>query len=310
VAVKHAGICGSDLHIYHGDVAIPVRPPVIIGHEFSGTVGAVGADVTGWEVGARVSAETAASRCDKCRYCRSGRYNVCPDRRTLGYWYDGAFAPFVVVPARNLHRLPATVDFLAGAMTEPAACCVHAVVEQTSVRAGEDVLIIGPGTMGLICAQLAQSAGARVIVAGTAVDEPRLAVARELGAAETVAVSDGDACQQVLDLTGGAGPDVVFECSGTAAGCGLGLAAVRRRGRFTQVGLFGGPVTVDFERISYKELKVTGALGSVWTSWETALAFMADGRLRLAPLASEPLPLTAWAEGFRRFERKDGLSLS
>ncbi|HHW14953.1 MAG TPA: alcohol dehydrogenase catalytic domain-containing protein [Firmicutes bacterium] len=309
VEVKYTGICGSDLHIYHSDIAIPVRPPVITGHEFSGVVAELGEGVTGWRVGERVTAETAVIRCDTCRYCRVGAYNVCPERKTLGYWVNGAFAKYTVVPARNLHRLPENVDFLIGAMTEPTACCVRAVNELTHIQGGDVVAVIGPGPIGLVCAQLAQAEGAEVVVLGTTKDAPRLEVAKQLGAKATVDVLTQDPAEILADLTRGQGPDVVLECSGSPAGANLGLNLVRRHGQYTQVGLFGRPIEIDFERVCYKEAKVTGSIGSVWTSWDKALRFMATGRIDLKPLASEVLPLTEWQEGFRKFEAKEGLKL-
>lgn len=309
VEVKYAGICGSDLHIYHSDIAIPVRPPVITGHEFAGVITALGQGVTGWSVGERVTAETAVIRCDTCHYCRTGFYNVCPERRTLGYWVNGVFAKYTVVPARNLHRLPPNVDFLLGAMTEPTACCVHAVNELTDIRGGDVVAVIGPGPIGLVCLQLARAEGADVVVLGTTKDEPRLEIARRLGAVATVDVLTQDPVAELADLTRGKGPDVVLECSGSPAGANLGLNLVRRQGQYTQVGLFGRKIEIDFERICYKEAKVTGSIGSIWTAWDKALRFMASGRIDLAPLAADVLPLTEWQEGFRKFEAKEGLKL-
>ncbi|MGE5509352.1 MAG: zinc-binding dehydrogenase [Chitinophagales bacterium] len=309
VEVKYAGICGSDLHIFHSDIAIPVRPPVITGHEFSGVIAELGEGVTGWQVGERVTSETAVIRCDTCSYCRTGFYNVCPERKTLGYWVNGVFTKYTVVPARNLHRLPENVDFLLGAMTEPTACCVHAVNELTNIRGGDTVVVIGPGPIGLVCLQLAAAEGADVVVLGTTKDATRLEMARQLGAKTTVDVLTENPAEVLADLTRGKGADVVLECSGSAPGANLGLDLVRRQGQYTQVGLFGKKIELDFERICYKEAKVTGSIGSIWTAWDKALRFMASGRINLRPLATTILPLTEWQEGFRRFEAKEGFKI-
>ena len=310
VKVEYTGVCGSDLHIYHSDIAIPVRPPVITGHEFSGTIVEVGEGVTGWNVGDRVTSETAVIRCDTCELCRAGLYNVCPERRTLGYWVNGAFASYVVVPARNLHRLPENVDFLIGAMTEPTACCVHAVNELTNIRGGDVVAVIGPGSIGLICAQLAMVEGAEVVVLGTSKDKARLEVAKEkCGVAATIVVDEQDPMKEIADMTRGKGADVVLECSGAPAGARMGLELVKRCGQFTQVGLFGKPIEINFERICYKELKVTGSIGSIWAAWHKALYFMEKGLIDLCFLATDILPLTEWQEAFRKFEAKEGLKV-
>ncbi|HHY98577.1 MAG TPA: alcohol dehydrogenase catalytic domain-containing protein [Firmicutes bacterium] len=309
IEVKAAGICGSDIHIYHSDIKIPLRPPVITGHEFSGVIAAVGEGVSGWEIGERVTSETAVIYCGKCLYCRTGFYNLCPERRTLGYWVNGAFAPYTVVPASRLHRLPENISFEEGAMTEPLACVVHAVNELTSIKAGDVVAVVGPGPIGLLALQLSRLEGADVIVFGTSTDEARLKMAKELGALETASIQDVDAIGFMGKITGGLGADVVLECSGSAGGTALGLDLVRRMGQFTQIGLHGKRIEVDFERICYKELKVTGSLGSIWSSWEKALKFMEDGGVQLKPLIGDILSLTDWQEGFKRFEEKRGLKI-
>lgn len=309
IEVKAAGICGSDIHIYHSDIGIPVRPPVITGHEFSGVVAKVGTNVTQWKPGDRVTSETAYARCESCLYCKTGFYNLCPDRKTLGYWYNGAFANYTVVPARNVHRLPDNLSFEVGAVVEPTACCVHAVNELANIRGGDLVAVIGPGPIGLISMQLAMAEGADVVVLGTTRDQRRLEMARKFGAIRTIDVLTEDAQSILQGMTGGKGVDVVLECSGSAAGMNLGLAIVRRMGQFTQIGLPGKKVEIDFERIAYKELKVTGSLGSVWTSWEKALRFLETGRVKVDELISDILPLTEWQTGFRKFEEKDGLKI-
>jgi len=309
IRVGYTGICGSDLHIYHQDIGIPIRPPVVTGHEFSGTVAELGAGVEGWKVGDRVVSETAFSCCGTCPHCREGYYNLCNERRTLGYWFDGAFAPFTVVPAGRLHALPESVSFLAGALMEPLACITHAVMELTTIRAGDVVLVSGPGAVGLAALQVARSHGARVLVCGTSVDRERLAAARRLGAEWTVDVMETDLLDLVGKLTGGAGADVALECSGSAKAADTGLLAVRKRGQFTQIGLFGKPVNLDFERICYKEIRVTGSLGSRWTSWVKALALVEGKKVLLEPLASDVLPLSRWQEAFAMFEAKKGLKI-
>jgi L-iditol 2-dehydrogenase len=150
IEVKAAGVCGSDIHIWDGDIKIPLKPPVIIGHEFSGVIADIGDGVRGFEVGQRVVSETTFSSCGICAYCRTGEYNLCDDRRVIGYWLNGAFTRFCIVPASRLHTLPPDIDFHSAALTEPLACCVHAVVELTGISAGNTVVVIGPGAMGLL----------------------------------------------------------------------------------------------------------------------------------------------------------------
>ncbi len=309
IAVAKTGICGSDLHILHSDISIPVKPPVVTGHEFAGTLCEIGPEVEGWKIGDRVVSETAMSYCGSCPACRSGFYNLCPERKTLGYWYDGAFAPFTVVPAARLHRLPDGVSLEDAALAEPLACITHAVMELTTIAPEDVVLVSGPGAVGLATLQVAMAHGARVIVAGTSADAARLEAARELGALRVLNVEREPLAEIVRELTDGAGVDVVLECSGSARAVDAGLSALKRRGQFTQIGLFGKAITVSFELICYRELRVTGSLGSRFSSWEKALALMASGAVRTRPLISHLLPMREWSEAFAMFERKEGLKL-
>ena len=309
VEVKSAGICGSDLHIYHWNIAYKMNPPMIIGHEFSGVVAETGEGVEGWEKGARVTGEPSATICGKCRYCRTGAYNMCADRRVLGYWQNGGFAEYVVVAANRLHRLPDNISFDEGALTEPLACCVHGVHELTGIEIGDLVAVSGPGAIGLICAQLAKAEGAQVMVIGTSADKQRLAAAKAMGMDFCVNLDEQDPVKLAQELSDGEGADVFLECSGAGPAAALGLETVRRQGKYTQIGLFGKPITLDFERISYKELHVTGSLGQRWTAWKRTIRIMAQGKVNLKAVISGKFPLTRWKEAFDKFEAKDGLKI-
>ena len=309
IEVKAAGICGSDLHIYHDEINIPIRVPVVIGHEFSGVVVEVGAEVDRVQVGDRVTAEPSAYVCGRCRYCRNGYYNLCPARRITGYWAHGAFAAYCTVPGWVMHRLPDNVDFLAGALTEPLACCVHGVIEQTGISAGDVVAIIGPGAIGLLSLQLALAEGGTVLVCGTSGDAARLQIARDLGAAAIFDVGTDDPVKRIEEMTAGYGADVVLECSGAAPGAGLALQCVRKRGKYTQMGLFGHPIEIDFERIAFKELQVTGFISQRRPAWERALKLMESGKVRTDALVTDELPLSEWKRSFDMFERREGVKI-
>ena len=319
VEVRAAGVCGSDLHIYHDEIKIPIQPPVIMGHEFSGVIVDIGEEVPGdagpvvaagkWQVGDRVTCETTARSCGRCLPCHLGHYNLCATRQVVGYSMDGCFARYCVVNERQLHRLPDGVSFRAGALTEPLACCVHAVLELAAISPGDVVAITGPGPIGLMCLQLAKAAGAYAVVCGTTEDRGRLEWARRLRADEALDVSDPDPVTRLLDLTGAAGVDVFIECAGAPAAARLGLAATRRGGQYIQVGLAARPFELDFSLIAYKELRVTGSIGQHWTSWQRALALMAQGQVDMECLVSDTLPLAEWEQAFRRFEERQGLKI-
>ncbi|HUJ76628.1 MAG TPA: alcohol dehydrogenase catalytic domain-containing protein, partial [bacterium] len=309
IRVEYAGICASDLHILNADIAITVRPPVVMGHEFSGVIDQLGPGVTGWQEGDRVVSETSYEVCGACRYCRGGFYNLCPDRKVLGYWHDGAFAPYTVVPAHRLHRLPPEISLAQGAMVEPTACVCHGVCELIELHAGDVVLVSGPGAIGLTAAQVALAAGATVIVCGTGEDRARLETAARLGAHATVDVSTGDLAARARETTGGEGVDVVIECSGAEQAIRAGMEAVRKQGQFLQLGLRGRDISLPFDTLVYREIRVVGALSSRDVSWRTAIELIRQGKVRPQELVSAPRRLDDWQEAFRAHEQKAELKI-
>lgn len=309
VKVVEAGICGSDLHIYNDDIAITVRPPVVPGHEFSGVVTEVGEGVTDFKPGDRVVSEAVYYYCHKCHYCRTGFYNLCIDKKSLGYWQNGAFAEYTLIEEQNLHHLPDDIDFLTGAMLEPLACCTHAVYDCCHIEAGDVVLVSGPGAIGLMAAQVAKAEGARVIVTGTNADEDRLQMARELGCDYAVNLQKENVKELVEKLTGGYGADVVLECSGSEAAVRSGMELLKKRGYYCQIGLTGKPITFDIETICYKEIHFSGSMASRYLNWEKGMKLIQQGLVKLAPLASHHFKLDDWEAAFQMFREKKGLKL-
>jgi L-iditol 2-dehydrogenase len=282
--VVGTGICGTDLHIHDG--GYPSVPPVTMGHEVSGVVAELGDGVDDAWRGARVVTETYFSTCGGCEFCRAGRLNLCPDRCSIGTHVDGGFAPRVHVPVRGVHRIPDWLDGRVATMTEPLACCCNSLLDPGRVRENDEVLVIGPGTIGLLAAQVARASGGRVHVRGTPRDEARLAAARSLGF-ETSTTDDGP-----LDA------DVVVECSGSAAGMAFGLESVRRTGRYVQMGLAGKAVTIPFDLVCFHELAVSSGFASTPASWERALRLIEQRQVELEPLLSKAVPLEEWEDAF------------
>lgn len=309
VRVEAAGICGSDLHIYHSRIKFKIVPPVVIGHEFAGVIDRLGPGVEGLAPGMAVVAETAAYICGTCEPCRTGRYNLCPHRLIIGYARDGCFARYVIVDAVRIHRLPPGVSTLAGALCEPLAVVVHAVAERGRVQAGELAVVTGPGAIGLLTAQVAAAAGAEVILIGTPSDETRLALGRDLGIPHTLVVERDDVAEAVARLSDGRGADIAFECAGAAPAYRLALDLVKRGGKLVQVGLFGRPVEADLDLLSYKEIDAAGAISSQRGSWEKMLRLLGSGRVRTEPLISHRFTLDQWQEAFAIFEARQGVKL-
>ena len=309
VQVQYAGICGSDLHIYDSNIAITTRPPVVTGHEFSGIVAEVGEGVTDFKPGDRIVAEAVYHYCGTCKYCRDGFYNLCVEKLSFGYVYNGAFERYTSVEQKNAHHLPDEIDLLSAAMLEPLACVCHGVYDQCHLEAGNVVLVSGPGAIGLMAAQVAKAEGCEVILTGTDVDEERLEVARKLGIHHVVNIQKDDLKKLVSDLTDGYGVDVVLECSGSEPGVRSGMELIRKRGWFCQIGLTGKPITFEIETVCYKELHFSGSMASRFVNWEKGMALLRLGLVDLKPLATDLFPLEDWEKAFQMFREKKGLKL-
>ncbi len=307
IEVEAAGVCGTDLHIQSAEYAFD--PPVILGHEFSGVVVEAAPDVTRAHVGQRVTSLPYFTTCGRCDFCRSGEYNLCPERKSAGSGTHGAFARYVLMPERSLRPLPETVDFIAGAVSEPLACCCHGLLEKATLRPTDVVVVLGPGSIGLLASQVALACGATVLLAGTSVDEGRLALARELGVQHTINVETQPAADLVRDLTLGRGADVVVECSGAAPAVRLGCELIRKKGQYLQVGLFGRKIEMDPDLLVIKEVQWINSFASTPSSWDYALRLMRDGRVKTRPLVTDTLPLDRWEEGFERFRSKQAIKV-
>jgi len=308
VAVKCAGICGTDLHIYLDE--FETIPPVTIGHELAGEIAEIGPDVTGWQVGERVTTETYFYTCGHCQYCRDGRRNLCLQRRSIGSKQDGAFAEFLVTPASNLFRIPDDVALESAALTEPVACVVHGLIQTAGVNSGDNVAITGPGPIGLLAMQLAKLAGAKVIMIGTGPDAGRLQLAKELGADEALNVDQaGSVPETATQIFHGAGADLVVECSGAAQAAKMLVDIAKRGARYCQLGLYGKPILFDQDAVCYKELIVTGSNASVTSAWRRALRLLAEKRIDTKRLITHRFSLTDWDCALDVTRRKEGVKV-
>ena len=306
--VAYAGICGTDLHIE--DDEFPSEPPVTLGHELSGVIRDLGPGTnTALKIGDRVTSETYFYTCGQCLECRSGAPNMCLQRRSIGSKENGAFARFVVVPVRNLHRLPTNVSLQAGALTEPLACVVHNALEIAGVRAGEVCVVSGPGPIGLLTLQVAQAAGAKVVMLGTRADERRLRLAEQLGA-RAIDVTGGldEARRTVMDLTP-RGADVAFECAGVGASAAACLELLKPRGRYAQVGLYGKPISFPMDQACLKEITITGSNATVPSAWAWALRLLESGAVNTEAIVSDVVRLEEWHDAFARLRRKDAVKI-
>ncbi|MDJ0925487.1 MAG: alcohol dehydrogenase catalytic domain-containing protein [Acidimicrobiia bacterium] len=297
VEVIATGICGTDLHIV--DEEFPSEPPVTMGHEITGEVAAIGDGVDATWLESRVACETYFSTCGQCHHCRDGKPNMCPKRRSIGSRVDGGFARWLTLPVRNLWRLPDHVGRHAGALVEPLACVTRILYDPPVVNAGDSVLVVGPGTMGMLTAQAARAAGGVVTVAGLTKDRHRLELATSMGF-DTLVVGDGSAPT---------GFDVVAEASGHESGAALALGAVVRDGSWVQVGIFGKAIAVPLDHLTYGELRVRSGNASTPRSWRRALQLIDAGLVELDPLVSDIVPLQEWERAFAATRAGEGMKI-
>lgn len=297
VEIAFCGVCGTDIHVMHD--TFRNFPPVILGHEFAGTVVEAGKNVTTAKPGDRVTVLGAtAVTCGTCEYCRTGYFIFCRNRRGMGHGVNGAFTRYVVVRPDQLYRVPENFSLAEAAISEPFAAVVQAVAELTPVRIGETALVSGPGPIGLLALKLLVAEGIRTIVAGAPGDTERLAAAKQFGAAAVINVGERNLAEAVREETGGRGADVAFECAGhpsSVRGC---MEALRPMGRYTQIAICGKDIEFPIDLLFYKQLRMQGSITYTANTWDRMMKIYALGKIRLDDLISVKLPISDWKQGF------------
>src|SRR4051812_41848631 len=294
VRVRYAGICGTDLHLWHGEMTA-VRAPVVVGHEL---VGEVVEDTTGqYEAGQRVAVEPLLV-CGVCRACREGASHVCRNLRVQGVHANGGAAELRATPTDRLHPIPDGISWEAAACTEPTSVAVH-MVRRAGVELGDTVLVLGGGPIGFLVASVAKAAGARRVLVSE-VSQSRLALCRQAGL-ETIDASQADPIAVIRDLTDGEGADVVVEAVGHAVTVGQMVAACRVRGRILVGGIGGAPNPVDLAAVVFKELTLVGSRVYESRDMATALQLLGSGALDVDGLVTRTVPLElAVQDGYQR----------
>ena len=295
--IAYAGICGTDIHIIKNEW--PCKPPVVLGHEFCGTVIEIGQGIRNYKPGDRVVASNPAQTCGICYYCRAGNPFMCGKKISAGFMIDGAFAEYLCIREERCHHLPDNVSFRQAALGEPLSVAVRAVIERTTVHSGDLVLVSGPGCVGILTMLMAKLEGATVIVTGTAKDQQRLVCAKERGADVVVDISRENPLEVVHHYSHGVGADVVYECAGVAASLDMCWEAVKREGTLVPVGIYSGPINTDFNKVTMKDLRVIGSFGYVWTSWQRSIRLLSERKVNLEGLISHELPLSRFEDAFR-----------
>lgn len=300
VSVKACGICGSDVHGYDGSSGRRI-PPLVMGHEAAGLVTEIGAEVSRFSIGQRVTFDSMIS-CGNCPLCSKGSTNLCADRRVLGvscetYRQSGCFAEFVSVPEHIVYEIPDDLSFEHAALVEPVSVAVHAV-SLLDVPSGASAVVVGTGMIGLLVVQALRVAGCEQIVA-IDIDPFKLNLAKELGATHCIRVADEDVATEVLAITEGVGVDIAMEVVGKTEPLRTAIDCVRLGGQVGLVGNLQPDVNLPLQKVVTRELKLIGSCGSSG-EYQRCIELMASGEIKVSPLISQITNLNRGAEFFQR----------
>jgi alcohol dehydrogenase/L-iditol 2-dehydrogenase len=296
--VGAVSVCGSDVHQFHATHSWAVNIPVVLGHEFCGTVAKAGRDVRGVKEGDRVVSETAAVICGTCMMCRTGRYNLCPTRKGFGYGVNGAMASYVKAPARCLHAIPDSLPFEFACLCEPHAVAYQSMCVNSTIHPGDLVVVFGPGPIGLLCTRMAALAGANpLVVVGLSHDAPRLDAARALGATHTVDASK-ESLEDIVRALDPLGADLVCEASGASRPLAAALALVKPGGQVTKVGWSPDNLPVDMNPLVGKNVTLQGSFSHNYPVWERVIHLLNTGMAKPELVVGLKSGLGEWRRAF------------
>lgn len=298
IRVSTASICGSDLHMYLGE--IECQTGIVMGHEFVGRIAALAADVDGWQPGDRVTGELHVGACGRCGYCTNDMVMMCPSKTPPGWATDGAFAEYMKLPASLLHRVPDSVPDQMAALTEPIAG-ILGVVNVLGVRPTDFVVVLGDGPVGLTAAKVARALGAaQVALVGRGTPcGLRLAAARGMGLDMVLDHDLDDVAATVKAATGGLGADLVIEAAGHEDAVRTAIHAIRPAGRFCAIGLTATPaISVEWNELMRKRVQVAFTWSADAASFDHALALLADGSLSFPEEMIRTYTLDQWHDAF------------
>lgn len=308
IKVKACGICGSDVHGYDGSTGRRI-PPLIMGHEASGVIEAVGDDVRSFKPGNRVTFDSTVS-CGQCEFCLRGEVNLCDSRQVLGvscgdYRRNGAFAEYVLVPDHIVYALPDSFPYEKAALIEAVSVAVHAA-KITEIQPGSSAVVIGAGMIGLLAVQAFRVFGCSKVIA-VDLEEIKLEAARQLGADRTFLGTDPDLIDKLKAATGGQGPDIAVEVVGAQKPILAAIHSVRRGGTVTLIGNLASNVEIPLQIVVTRQLRLLGSCASAG-EYPECIELMVSGAINVDPLISALAPLEEGASWFNRlYEREPGL---
>ena len=305
IRVKACGICGSDVHGYDGSTGRR-KPPIIMGHEASGVLEEIGSEVSGWEIGDRVTFDSTIYPLNDW-YTRKGHYNLSDNRKVLGvspgeYRKHGAFAEFVSVPAHILYRIPDNVSFEQAAMVEPVGVAAHAV-NISKIQPGESAVVVGAGMVGMFVINMLKIAGANPVIA-LDLDEKKLELAKEFGATHTIKSIDSNLLEKVKNLTKNRGADFGFEVVGIYETVNICINSLRKGGTAVLVGNLKPEVTIPLQKVVTTELSLLGSC-AINGEYDLVLDLLAAGKINVDKMISAVAPLSDGANWFNRLYNKE-----
>jgi len=305
VKVKACGICGSDVHGIDGSTGRRI-PPIIMGHEASGVITVLGSEVSGWDVGDRVTFDSTIYPLNDW-YTLNGHYNLSENRQVLGvspgtYKKHGAFAEYVTVPEHILYKLPDNVSFEQAAMVEPAAVALHAI-NQSGIQLGESAAVVGAGMIGLFLVQLLALSNPSPLFT-VDIEDSKLEMAKKFGAEVILNSNKDDLTTEVLARTNNRGVDHVFEAVGIGQTVNNAIEIVRKGGKVVLVGNLSPTINFPLQSVVTREIKVLGSC-AIRGEYETVLQLIAAGKIQVDEMISAIAPLSEGADWFTKLYNKE-----
>ena len=307
IKIESSGICGSDIHAYYNKHPF-MSHPIITGHEFSGSISAIGEGVDGLAVDDRVTVMPQIY-CGECINCKDGRYNICFKLKVIGCQTPGASQEFLAVDARLVLKLPDDMSFDAGAMLEPIAVGIHACKRATGGGVkGKKVIVQGAGTIGNLAAQAASALGAESVMITDLIDK-RLEVAKKCGVEHAVNIAKSDINSEIKKRWGENGADVIIECVGVQSAIDQAINIGRKGSDIVVAGVFGNHTTVNMGLVQDKELNIIGTLMYVKEDWLDAIRFVSENKIAVEPLMSKRFSLPELGAAFEYVEENKETAL-
>jgi L-iditol 2-dehydrogenase len=307
--MKAASICGSDLGFYNYTPAYQkfAKVPTIMGHEFAGEIAQVGKNVSDFRVGDRVSVESVLY-CGKCKFCRSGETNICRNFTVFGMHRNGAFAEYVSVEPKYLHRIPDEVSFLEAGVVEPLSVIVNALEDVSApIKADDTACVIGPGPLGLFSADVLRAKGVKdLLILGIGIDEFRLELASKKLSLETLNTEKEDPTARMNSITDGYGFDTIIVSAGAPSALRSAIPLASKGGQVIVIGIFPEDVSLPASDLVRRQISLRGSYGSAWKHYEEAIRLLKNKMVRADAIVSHQFPLEQGDEAFQMANAKTG----